>query len=109
MRTQQFSFNTPYGAPAEAICGRVAYSGFHVTIGDTENAIFPAHCTGDLTPQEKVLLYMIFDLAACVGEVPPPPDCTPNTCEGLGAECGFTGDGCGGVLDCGPCPIPPPK
>jgi hypothetical protein len=109
MRTQQFSINTPYGAPPEAICGRVAYSGFHVAVGDTENAIFPMHCVGDLTAQEKVLLYMLFDLAACVGEVPPPPDCTPNTCEGLGAECGFTGDGCGGVLDCGPCPIPPPK
>lgn len=109
MRTQQFSINTPYGAPAEAICGRVAYSGFHVAIGATQDAIFPSHCTGDLTAQEKVLLYMLFDLAACVGEVPPPPDCTPNTCMGLGAECGFTGDGCGGVLDCGPCPIPPPK
>jgi hypothetical protein len=118
MRTQQFSFNTPYGAPAEAICGRLAYSGFHVNVAgedaegnplDNDAKIFPEHCAGDLSPQEKVLLYMLFDLAACVGEVPPPPDCTPNTCEGLGAECGFTGDGCGGVLDCGPCPIPPPK
>jgi hypothetical protein len=109
MRTQQFSINTPYGAPADAICGRVAYSGFHVSVGDTDEVLFPSHCTGDLTAQEKVLLYMLFDLAACVGEVPPPPNCTPNTCVGLGAECGFTGDGCGGVLDCGPCPIPPPK
>jgi hypothetical protein len=109
MRTQQFSINTPYGAPADAICGRVAYSGFHVTVGDTDEVIFPAHCVGDLTAQEKVLLFMLFDLAACVGEVPPPPDCTPSTCMGLGAECGFTGDGCGGALDCGPCPIPPPK
>jgi hypothetical protein len=109
MSTQQFSFNTPYGAPPEAICGRVAYSGFHVAVGDTRDAIFPAHCAGDLSAQEKVLLYMLFDLSACVGEVPPPPDCTPGTCVSLGAECGFTGDGCGGVLDCGPCPIPPPK
>ncbi|HVR21135.1 MAG TPA: hypothetical protein VMS65_15590, partial [Polyangiaceae bacterium] len=32
MRTQQLSFNTPYGAPASAACGRVAYSGFHVSV-----------------------------------------------------------------------------
>jgi hypothetical protein len=70
---------------------------------------FPDHCGGDLTDQEKVLLYMLFDLNACVGEVPPPPECTPATCESLGADCGFSSDGCGGVLDCGPCPIEPPK
>jgi hypothetical protein len=113
MRTQQLTINTPYGAPAEAICGRAAYSGFHVIADDTqspfEDVVFPAHCMGDLTAQEKVLLYMLFDLAACVGEVPPPPDCTPKMCEDVGAECGFASNGCGGVLDCGPCAIPPPK
>jgi len=108
MRVQQFSASTPYGAPPEAVCGRVAYSGFHVSIGNTAEAIFPMHCAGDLTRQEKVLLYMLFDLSACVGEVPPPPDCTPSTCESLGAECGFSGDGCGNVLNCGPCVVEPP-
>lgn len=29
--------------------------------------------------------------------------CTPQTCLDLGAECGITDDGCGGVLDCGGC------
>ena len=105
-KVQQFSFNTPYGAPDDQVCGRVAYSGFHVSIGDTTDAIFPAVCTGDLTKQEKVLLYMLFDLATCVGDTPPPPECTPTTCEALEVKCGFTGDGCGKVLDCGPCPIP---
>ena len=112
MRVQQFSFNTPYGAPEAAACGRVAYSGFHVSAGTGggqnpfADVIFPAHCTGDLTAQEKVLLYMLFDLGACIGDVPPPPDCDPQTCETLGAECGFTPDGCGAVLDCGPCRPP---
>lgn len=107
-RIQQFSFNTPYGAPEEASCGRVAYSGFHVSIGDARNAIFPNHCDGDLTAQEKVLLYMLFDLGACVGsEPPPPPPCVPETCKSIGAACGFAPDGCGQVLDCGPCE--PPK
>jgi hypothetical protein len=138
-RQQQFSFNTPYAAPAAAACGRVAYSGFHVaaTGGGTNpfaTSIFPNHCGGDLTAQEKVLLYMLFDLGACVGELPPPPTCTPlackpgqcgqqpngcggalncgacppnckpTTCDAQGAECGSIGDSCGKVLDCGPCP-----
>jgi hypothetical protein len=108
-RVQQFSFNTPYGAPAEAACGRVAYSGFHVaaTGGGTtpfEDSVFPEHCTGNLTAQEKVLLYMLFDLGACVGAPPLPPPCVPLECSS--SRCGFTPDGCGNVLDCGPCRPP---
>lgn len=111
-RVQQFSFNTPYGAPEGATCGRVAYSGFHVatTGGDDnpfQNVTFPNHCSGDLTNQEKVLLYMLFDLGACVGDEPLPPPCVPITCDGVsGRRCGFTPDGCGQVLDCGPCRPP---
>jgi hypothetical protein len=114
-RIQQFSFNTPYGAPEDASCGRVAYSGFHVAalegMGDNLDgafgeSVFPEHCVGDLTDQEKVLLYMLFDLGACVGAPPPPPECTPKTCEELNATCGFASDGCGGVVDCGPCTRP---
>jgi hypothetical protein len=112
-RVQQFSFNTPYGAPADAACGRVAYSGFHVSVGGGTqpfaDVIFPTHCEGDLTDQEKVLLYMLFDLGACVGETPPPPMCMPQTCKALGARCGKTPDGCGGLLDCGDCEPPTTK
>ena len=106
---QQFAVTTPSGAPDDQVCGRVAYSGFHVTVGDTTNAIFPTVCTGNLTKQEKVLLYMLFDLATCVGDTPPPPECTPTTCEALEVKCGFTGDGCGKVLDCGPCKVKGPR
>lgn len=106
-RVQQFSFNTPYGAPDDAVCGRVAYSGFHVSVGGGGDpfidAVFPEHCSGDLTDQEKVLLYMLFDLGACVGTDLIPPPCVPITCEDAGARCGFTPDGCGAVLDCGAC------
>jgi hypothetical protein len=134
-RTQQFSFNTPYGSPKESVCGRVAYSGFHVAVasdgaggaggiggaggagggfqmpppfgGGTPfaDATFPNHCGGDLTNQEKVLLYMLFDLGACIGVIPP-PKCEPKTCATLGAKCGKAVDGCGNLLDCGPCVIP---
>jgi hypothetical protein len=105
-RTQQFSFNTPYGAPDEAACGRVSYSGFHVVSGGGtsayEDADFPEHCSGDLSDQEKVLLYMLFDLGACVG-VPEIPTCVPIDCEN---RCGLNPDGCGNIVDCGACPIP---
>ena len=70
--------------PQAAACGRVAYSGFHVSAGGGsdpfQDVVFPAHCTGDLTAQEKVLLYMLFDLGACIGDFPPPPPCVPETC-----------------------------
>jgi hypothetical protein len=108
VRVQQFSFNTPYGAPDEAACGRVAYSGFHVSVGNAGSVTFPNHCSGDLTDQEKVLLYMLFDLGACVGLDPPgAPPCVPVTCQEAGADCGFINDGCGDVADCGLCA--PPK
>jgi hypothetical protein len=110
IRTQQLSFNTPYGAPDGQECGRVAYSGFHVaaTSGTLNlgSAVFPDYCTsaatgnnGILTDQEKVLLYMLFDLGACVGD--PPPPCMPTECEEN--ACGYHLDGCGGLLDCGTC------
>jgi hypothetical protein len=106
-RSQQFSFNTPYGAPAAAACGRVAYSGFHVaaTGGGTQpfaNVIFPNHCTGSLTPQEKVLLFSLFDLGSCVGQPPGPPACTPVKC--VAGTCGLQANGCGGTNNCGACP-----
>jgi len=103
-RVQQFSFNTPYGAPEAAACGRVAYSGFHVSPGSVADATFPDHCGGNLTDQEKVLLYMLFDLGACVGAPPVPPPCVPLECSS--SRCGYTPDGCGGVNDCGPCRPP---
>ncbi|HEY3497854.1 MAG TPA: hypothetical protein VGK73_24315, partial [Polyangiaceae bacterium] len=111
VRTQQFSFNTPYAAPTAAACGRLAYSGFHVAAGGAAvaaNAMFPALCqgasanNGNLTNQEKVLLYMLFDLGACVGDEPDPPTCTPQACPAYPA-CGTQGNGCGGTQQCG-CP-----
>jgi hypothetical protein len=103
-RVQQFSFDTPYAAPTAQSCGRVAYSGFHVAAtggGDAPFAtsVFPAHCTGSLTDQEKVLLYMLFDLGACVGTPPAPPACAPRACPSDGS-CGVFADGCGSTIEC---------
>jgi hypothetical protein len=107
-RPQQIAFNTPYAAPSEgAACGRVVYSGFHVSVTGTSDLVFPSYCSGPLSPPEKTLLFLLFDLGACVGEDPPViPPCVPQTCEDAGARCGIVLDGCGDILDCGICPPP---
>lgn len=73
---QTYSFNTPVGTDPKDQCGRVVYSSFHVASG-AGGTVFPAECTlGPLTPQEKVLEFMLFDLASCVqkdSETPVPP------------------------------------
>ncbi len=65
----------------------------------------PIAAPGALTAQEKVLEFMLFDLANCVSP-DQPPTCTPTTCTALGLKCGPAGDGCTGTLDCGTCVAP---
>jgi len=99
-----YTFNTPYNTASQ--CGRVLYSDFHVTTGNSSQGVsFPNECTATpMTAQEKVLAFMLFDLASCVPpNQPPPPQCAPKTCQQLGQTCGPAGDGCGGTLQCGPC------
>lgn len=69
---QEYTFNTPVNAPATQQCGRVAYSDFHVTLdglSSTTLATFPDECLQDtlsLSAQEKVIEFMLFDLASCI-------------------------------------------
>jgi hypothetical protein len=77
--TMYFSFDTPINTmtgpdtPA-SYCGRAVFSDLHVAgaMPDTQNP--PTGCGAeDLTPQEKALEFMLFNLSDCVipvGEVP---------------------------------------
>ncbi len=115
-----FTFNTPVGATSANQCGRVVYSDWHadnlnlpasysscyVTGGPpyySHGLNFPTECDSNpMTAQEAILEFMLFDLTACVQ--PYMPLCTPTTCAAEGIECGPAGDGCGNLLQCGPCP-----
>jgi hypothetical protein len=91
---EYFSVDTPIGGAQE--CGRVVYSDLHVSGGagitapgatymadyagaptQTDYGIVPTGCAMHaLTPQEKALEFMIFDLSSClvpIGQTPHPP------------------------------------
>jgi hypothetical protein len=79
---QDFTFDTPVGAPATMQCGRVAYSDMHVGAASDDysgSSTTPDGCTKeDLSPQEKALEFIFFDLSSCVTpnnqqQQPPPP------------------------------------
>ncbi len=82
---EYLSFNTPVDASVDdagspAYCGRVVYSDLHVGAasgdygGSGAGGIVPSECAlNPLSPQEKALEFMLFDLSSCV---------TPDTSSG---------------------------
>ncbi|HEX8792957.1 MAG TPA: hypothetical protein VF765_18555 [Polyangiaceae bacterium] len=99
-----FTFDTPFNK--SPTCGRVVYSDFHVEDNVVSTTTqFPGECTNaTMTPQEKLLEFMLLDLTSCVS----PPTCKPLTCGDFPqGTCGPQGDGCGGsTADCGMCTPP---
>jgi hypothetical protein len=81
--TQYFSFDTPVGADAGSQCGRVVFSDLHVgaasgDYGGGGGFVCPGGCAGNpLSPQEKALEFMLFDLSACLTPPNVPPQKPP--------------------------------
>jgi hypothetical protein len=70
-RAQMFQFTTPNESPAGERCGKVVFTDMHVS-GTPQNLNpYPSHCIGGttLTPQEKALAFMFFDISSCVGPI----------------------------------------
>jgi hypothetical protein len=76
--TKYYSFNTPVGAPPDNQCGRAVYTDIHVSGTMQSGGNFPRQCSTDpLTPQEKALLFLLFDLSACISDDSKPPKAPP--------------------------------
>jgi hypothetical protein len=98
--TEYFSFNTPIGAPEEEQCGKMIHTDIHVSAGaGNPSGPFPSTCSNaPLTEQEKALIFMFFDLAACITPDDQPP-CPPGQ-----PSCGGANDpACNGTCVDGCC------
>jgi hypothetical protein len=69
-RAQNMQFTTPNEVDAGDRCGKVVFSDMHVS-GTSSGGTYPASCGAslDLSPQEKALAFMLFDLSSCVGSI----------------------------------------
>ena len=70
-KPQTIQFTTPIEQPKEQRCGKVVFTDMHVSgSGSSPGTPFPDNCDSQpMTPQEKALAFMLFDIASCVGQI----------------------------------------
>ena len=79
---QDLQITTPVGVPNDQKCGKVVFSDMHVASGSLSGTGVPypdlppdptiqgtACSATDLSPQEKALAFIFFDIASCVGGI----------------------------------------
>lgn len=79
--TKYLSVNTPVSKPVEEQCGKFVFADMHLYGLDVQppdstalpNDGFPGTCSKDLTPEEKALAFLFFDLSSCVQDDKQPP------------------------------------
>jgi hypothetical protein len=74
------SVNTPVATPVANQCGKFVFADMHLYGGDVQTpgaALpddgFPGTCSKDLTPEEKALAFLFFDLSSCIQDETLPP------------------------------------
>jgi hypothetical protein len=68
--TQDMLFTTPLDVPDGSRCGKVVFSDMHVSADSSSKSgtAYPGGCSNTpLTPQEKALAFIFFDISSCVG------------------------------------------
>ena len=66
---QNFQFTAPNEAAEDQRCGKVVFADMHVSGSGVSGGSYPSSCgtTMTLSPQEKALAFMFFDISSCVG------------------------------------------
>ena len=70
--TKYLTVNAPVGKPTDQQCGKATFADMHLYAGDEQalpglpDDAFPASCGTTLTPEEKALAFLFFDLSSCV-------------------------------------------
>jgi hypothetical protein len=78
--TKYLTVNTPVEKPIDEQCGKFVYADMHLYGGDVQDPAtalpdddFPSSCSPTLTPEEKALAFLFFELSSCVQDDAKPP------------------------------------